>query len=198
MNLWVVKLGGSLLGSALLPHWLATLMQHGAGKVVIVPGGGPFADAVRLAQQQVGFDDATAHHAALLAMEQYALVLQALQPGMLAVENEQDVARGVTQKQLMVWMPCRRVLTDETIEKSWAVTSDSLAAWLAEKIAANRLVVVKHLADSRGTDFLSVAVEEGIIDGAFLKMASALTCPVDVVDVSTYLTLFDENAERNP
>jgi aspartokinase-like uncharacterized kinase len=45
--MWVVKLGGSLLGSPELPRWLDTLVKISDGKVLIVPGGGMFADAVR-------------------------------------------------------------------------------------------------------------------------------------------------------
>ena len=45
----VVKLGGSHAGSALLRPWLRAI-EAAAGRVVLVPGGGPFADAVRDAQ----------------------------------------------------------------------------------------------------------------------------------------------------
>ena len=63
--MWVVKLGGSLAYSPELPHWLSALAHTDA---VIVPGGGPFADTVRDAQQIWRFDDATAHAMALLAI----------------------------------------------------------------------------------------------------------------------------------
>jgi aspartokinase-like uncharacterized kinase len=52
----VVKLGGSFAFSKHLRDWIETLAAC-AGRVVIVPGGGPFADAVRLAQPRMGFDD---------------------------------------------------------------------------------------------------------------------------------------------
>jgi len=70
----VIKLGGSFAFSADLRDWIAAIAGC-AGRAVIVPGGGPFADAVRAAQVQMGFDDRTAHRMALLAMEQYAHAL---------------------------------------------------------------------------------------------------------------------------
>ena len=74
--MWVVKLGGSLCEQAPetspLRDWLDLLVCEGAGRVVIVPGGGKFADAVRGAQAQWCFDDLTAHNMALLAMSQTA------------------------------------------------------------------------------------------------------------------------------
>ena len=54
----VVKLGGSLADWDRLPHCLACLVPLG---LVIVPGGGPFADQVRTAYSRWRFDQATAH-----------------------------------------------------------------------------------------------------------------------------------------
>ena len=45
----VVKLGGSLHASPALAHWLTALKRY-PRPLTIVPGGGPFADAVRAAQ----------------------------------------------------------------------------------------------------------------------------------------------------
>src|SRR5262245_52569461 len=75
----VVKLGGSFALSSDLPAWLEVI-AGGAGYVVLVPGGGPFADAVRAAQPVMRFDEAAAHHMALLAMEQYGRALVGLDP----------------------------------------------------------------------------------------------------------------------
>jgi aspartokinase-like uncharacterized kinase len=44
----VVKLGGSHVLSALLRRWLRAIAAD-AGKLVLVPGGGPFADGVLVA-----------------------------------------------------------------------------------------------------------------------------------------------------
>ncbi|HCC82688.1 MAG TPA: delta 1-pyrroline-5-carboxylate synthetase, partial [Methylophaga sp.] len=74
--MYVVKLGGSLYHTAELKSWLTLLEQTALNEsVVIVPGGGPFADMVRQAQQLHKFDDQHAHHMAILAMAQYGLML---------------------------------------------------------------------------------------------------------------------------
>ena len=77
-ELWVVKIGGSLAGSPALSAWLGVLSHCRNPGIVIVPGGGPFADEVRKAQWVSGFDDGLAHRMALLAMEQYGLMLSGL------------------------------------------------------------------------------------------------------------------------
>ena len=45
--MWVVKIGGSLSHDSALREWLTLLWEVGGGRVVIVPVGGDFADAVR-------------------------------------------------------------------------------------------------------------------------------------------------------
>ncbi|MDZ7736033.1 MAG: hypothetical protein U5P41_07960 [Gammaproteobacteria bacterium] len=78
MKAVVIKLGGSLLDSPRLAEWLGILAEHGAGRAVIVPGGGRYADAVRAAQAGQGFDDTTAHRRAMESMQHTAGDLIAL------------------------------------------------------------------------------------------------------------------------
>lgn len=185
--MWVLKLGGSLLGAPELQFWLDMLASQSEGRVVVVPGGGVFADAVREAQRVAGFDDVTAHHAALLAMDQYGLVLKALQPRLVTAASELEIAERFWQHRAIVWLPSAMSLADETIAKSWGVTSDSIAAWLAAKMGADRLVLVKHaghLSASMPAALLSAA---GLLDAAFEEYSGALSCPIHVVDKSDHV-----------
>jgi aspartokinase-like uncharacterized kinase len=69
----IVKLGGSLSRADTLIKCLNSVEQNYQGReVVIVPGGGAFADQVRLAQHHWQIDDKTAHNMAILAMQQMA------------------------------------------------------------------------------------------------------------------------------
>ena len=73
--MWVVKIGGSLSRDPLLKRWLSELCDFGGGRVLIVPGGGGFADQVREHQAVWEFDDVAAHNMAVLAMAQHALLM---------------------------------------------------------------------------------------------------------------------------
>jgi aspartokinase-like uncharacterized kinase len=170
--LWVIKLGGSLLGSAALPHWLSLLAKHGNGKVVIVPGGSVFADAVRQAQKMTGVSDVLAHELALLAMDQFGLLLAGMQPGLVTAANELEIAERGWQHQTVVWLPSQMVLADSAVEQSWRVTSDSLSAWLASKLAADQLLLVKSVDLSpyqHGRAGLAKAMlDDGVVDACFI------------------------------
>ena len=53
-----------------LSYCLNIIEQNAKDKVVIVPGGGLFADQVRVTQKLWQFNDQVAHQMALLAMQQ--------------------------------------------------------------------------------------------------------------------------------
>lgn len=171
-QLWVIKLGGSLLGSATLPHWLSLLAKHGNGKVVIVPGGSVFAEAVRQAQGLSGVSDALAHELALLAMDQFGLLLAGMQPGLVTASSELEIAERGWQHKAVVWLPSQMVLADATIEQSWRVTSDSLSAWLANKLAADQLLLIKSVDLSPYQQTQAVLaralLDDGVVDACFL------------------------------
>lgn len=184
--MWVVKLGGSLLGTPELQEWLAVLAEQSDGRIVIVPGGGAFADTVRQQQQAGGYDDAAAHQMALLAMEQYGLVLKSLQPALATAASELEIAERSWQHRAIVWMPSAMVLADDSIPPNWEVTSDSLAAWLACKIGADRLVLVKHSDVVEQPVPVRRLMGEGVLDAAFERFAAELECPIHIVGKSGY------------
>lgn len=139
--MWIVKLGGSLAASPHLPLWLEALSQTAA---VIVPGGGPFADAVREAQARWHFDEATAHHMAILGMRQYGRMLTGLCPKLLAATTLEELMANPGQAK--VWLPLPELLDDAGIPATWDISSDSLAAWLAGQTQAANLLLVKSIA----------------------------------------------------
>src|SRR5882757_2791061 len=93
----VVKLGGSHAFSRHLAGWVEAIAAC-AGDVVVVPGGGPFADAVRDAQPKIGFGDEAAHHMALLAMEQYGCALASLKNALVLADSLDAIQRALDDK----------------------------------------------------------------------------------------------------
>ncbi len=162
----ILKLGGSLAGSVRLAGWLAALAACG-GRAVVVPGGGPFADAVRDAQAAMGFGDNAAHELALLAMGQYGRALAALSPGFVVAGSLDAMRDGLRQGMVPIWSPAEMVLAAADVPASWDVTSDSLAAWLAGHIGAGRLLLVKHGAFSDVSVSVADLVARGVVDRAF-------------------------------
>jgi aspartokinase-like uncharacterized kinase len=163
----IVKLGGSLAAAGTLGVWLDAVVAHGAGRFVLVPGGGGFAGAVRAAQHRHGFSDHAAHRMALLAMEQYALQLLDLAPALCPAESEAEIAAGLAADRVALWFPHRMVAADPAIAESWDVASDSLAAWLARRLGGRRLVLVKSAAAPPPPLSPTRLAALGLVDAAF-------------------------------
>lgn len=162
--LLVAKIGGSLHDSPNLSHWIAALRRW-PHRLTIVSGGGPFADAVRAAQPKLGFDDHTAHAMAVLAMEQYALALASLHDlGLAATPDEMQAAQNAGR--IALWSPSVMVSGAADIVPGWDVTSDSLAAWLARRLGASALLMIKSV-DAGVDRALPDLTSTGVVDPAF-------------------------------
>jgi len=169
----VVRLGGSHAFSPLLRPWLAAI-GAAAGRVVLVPGGGPFADAVRSAQTAMSFDDLAAHRMALLAMAQYGLALAGLGGPFVPVDTMDALLNALADRRVPVWSPWPMLRDAPDVPASWDVTSDSLALWLARAIGAPQVLVIKHVETSQEATARSL-VAQGVLDAAFPDFFDAYT-----------------------
>ena len=141
----VVKVGGGLLSRAgafeLVTEALTAFTQ--GRRVVIVPGGGPFADAVRQMFKRIKIGEDAAHWMAVLSMDQYAYALAARIPAAVLVHEEAEIAATIAAGRLPVLAPYRWLEAADPLPHSWEVTSDSIAAWVAGALGARRLVLIK-------------------------------------------------------
>ena len=168
--MWVVKIGGSLQNSSDLNNWLQVLKEHGSGKIVIVAGGGKFADAVREAQVRDGFDDKKAHEQALLAMEEYAQLLNAMVPEFELVSDIASIHNCLAKEKVPIWLPFKLIIKDNTIPASWDVTSDSLAFWLALQLNIKSVILLKTVSLPENYSGIHELVERGLIDPYAIKV----------------------------
>lgn len=166
-SMWVVKIGGSLLGSPDLERWLEAVAKYGDGKIIIVPGGGIFADAVREAQKLAKISDACAHRLAVLAMDQFGILLSNMNPALATASTPMEIDERSWQHRGIVWLPSKMVLADDTIPENWDTTADSLAAWLTKKLEAKHLILVKSQKPNEKTLHLESVTEQGLVDPMF-------------------------------
>jgi aspartokinase-like uncharacterized kinase len=167
----VVKLGGSVL--AYPAHFDATIAAigsaGGAQRLLLVPGGGPFADVVRDVDRQLQLSDDAAHWMAVMAMDQYAhLIASRLKNGVL-VSGPGEMAR-VGQGFVSVLAPFRWLRETDPLPHAWTVTSDSIAAWVAGMVGARRLVLVKAPGASGGD----------LVDACFSRVLPEHVTPIVV------------------
>jgi len=185
-DLTVIKLGGSLSRSDTLFKCLNAVEKNYRGRAaVIVPGGGAFADQVRLAQQQWQFDDHTAHHMALLAMQQMALMFKGLKPDFVIAYSGGAIQAQLDRKQVVIWSPDISELDRAGIKASWDITSDSLAAWLAKTLSATELILIKSAVIDGSLSFDQLA-EQDIVDKAFCAFVEQAAFKTRIVNAQSW------------
>lgn len=145
MALSIVKVGGSLARyPAKLRELLNCLIEFSAEhSLVIIPGGGEFADTVRKLDKRFGLSDAAAHQMAILAMDQYGLLLADLLPeGLCVVRSIDEAEQAVSSSKLPIFLPFELMRAEDPLINSWDVTSDSIALCLASRFHAGKVLFV--------------------------------------------------------
>jgi 5-(aminomethyl)-3-furanmethanol phosphate kinase len=168
----VVKLGGSTADHKEMDVWTAALAGSSL-PLVIVPGGGTFADQVRDEQSRLGFSDAAAHAMAILAMDQFGHVILDRHERFSAARSPEEIQQALADGKIPVWLPSAMAIPASDIPTSWDVTSDSLAAWLAGELSAEALLLVKQSRAFTKDDRVADLTARGIVDTYFAAMLPA-------------------------
>jgi 5-(aminomethyl)-3-furanmethanol phosphate kinase len=138
----VIKIGGSLSRGSRLPELCLEISRIGATHpLLIVPGGGKFADQAREAYRKFHLTETAAHRMALLSMDQYGYVLNHL------IENSHLTVDPLERQpgRVSVLLPSAMIFESDPLPHSWEVTSDTIAAWVAQQIGCPQLVLVKDV-----------------------------------------------------
>ncbi|MDR2699484.1 MAG: hypothetical protein LBC12_01480 [Nitrososphaerota archaeon] len=148
MTLNIIKIGGSLAQN---PNALKTLCQKlcslaNMHQIMIVPGGGKFADCIREADKQFTLSNTTIHHMAILAMDQYGLLLADLMPNSQITYNIKNIKKtNKNNNTLTVLLPSKLTFLKKELPNSWEVTSDSIAAYITKKLETTKLLLIKDV-----------------------------------------------------
>lgn len=182
----VIKLGGSLLESEGLLQCIEAIEQNYQGKeLIVVPGGGCFAEQIRGLQKRWHFNDKAAHEMAILAMQQMALLFQSLNSAFDIVHNVANFPALLKLKKILIWSPDINELNSAGIPANWDITSDSLAAWLAKTLAAEELILVKSITLEQHLSCHELAAK-GIVDKAFVQFVSGATFVLKILDKENF------------
>ncbi|MDK2892253.1 amino acid kinase [Methanohalophilus sp.] len=168
MEKTVIKIGGSLIEEApqLMKH-IADKRKLFEKKILIIPGGGMFANFIREADDKLKLSSDSSHWMAILAMEQYGYYLaeKADVPVVASLENNNHP--------LSIFLPYSFLKEHDPLPHSWDVTSDTIAAFFAAQTNADFVKV---------TDVDGILVDQKLVDEIYAKKLSSMekTC----VDIS--------------
>jgi len=169
-----IKIGGGLIS---YPDELQSLMKaldtlSKSFQLLIVPGGGPFADTVREMYRLYNLSETAAHWMAILAIDQYGLFLSNLSENAVTVSSIDTAKKIASKNKLVIILPFCMLYEKDPLEHSWDITSDSIAAYIASLINAESLILLKDV--------------EGIFKHDPKQEPSELIAELDRHDFSTF------------
>ncbi len=153
--------------------------------IVIVAGGGLFADQVRVIQKKWQLNNVTSHEMAILAMQQMALLFQGLQPRFKCIESIDNMKPQTTECPI-IWLPQIQELNQAGIAANWNITSDSLAAWLATKIQADQLTLIKSTQVADNSSSSKKWFDTDIVDTEFYAFTKKAKFNIRIMSVGKF------------
>jgi 5-(aminomethyl)-3-furanmethanol phosphate kinase len=190
----VIKVGGSLSRGAGLVNLCREISRLGKlYSLLVVPGGGKFADHVREAYREYKLNETSAHCMALLAMDQYGYLLNQLIENSLLSSDLPEAQANAESGQASILLPSKIILQSDPLPHSWQVTSDSIAAWVAQIAGCPRLILLKDvdgLLDSSQDLMDEISAEKlaglaGGVDGYLSKLLSTARLEVWALNGNT-------------
>lgn len=188
--MWVIKIGGHLADDPVLPEWLEQIADLGGGRVVLVPGGGDFARHALCMRDTWRIDTMTLHNIAVLGMGQFAFVLQGLRPEFALCAREDDILDTLHAGRVAIWMPLGQLRHRAEPLHNPPLSADGLALWLAERLNAEELVLVKASPLPPVTDW-DLLADEGLVEAQFAAAARGADLPITLLERDHCHTLYE-------
>ena len=147
MDATVIKVGGSL---ALNPQKLKILCRRLSDisqkqRLIIVPGGGEFADTVRALDKLFDLSVQSSHQMAILAMDQYGYLLANLVGNSCIIDKLENIKKVLDSGKLPILLSSYYFASSDPLPNSWDITSDSIAVHIAGQLGACRIVLITNV-----------------------------------------------------
>jgi hypothetical protein len=151
----LVKIGGSILkNKEAITSTISqlTALQNkmkGFRNIIIIPGGGSYANLIRYIDKRLKIGDIMAHWEAILCMDKNAEDLHKQFPSTLLCEEfselSEKIKENVKDSQLIIFKPFKYLYETDRLPHSWKVTSDSIALHIAFELALEKCFLIKNV-----------------------------------------------------
>ncbi len=145
--MYLIKIGGSLTYSA--KHLLDSLKSFcnensGKYKIIIVPGGGEFANVVRNIYKTTELSNDASHKLATLCTDLTGIYFSELSD-IRTVDNLYDAKSILKKEDILIILPSKIVLSNDELPHSWDITSDSIAVYIAKLLNLDNLIIATNV-----------------------------------------------------
>lgn len=147
---YVIKFGGSILENydifVNIIIKIEDLSKKGI-KFLIIPGGGPTDNKIEELDKQYKLKPDIHHRSCARAQDQTGLIIanNLVTKNLKVCENFEEVHRAILKNKIPVLLPSQIIFLINPFEKTWAITSDAMAAWFAWLIECKEVIVLTNV-----------------------------------------------------
>lgn len=135
--MWVVKLGGSLFPEEIIKFCNAMIGK----RVLLICGGGEFANKIREYNEKMHFSDTANHKTAVMCMDIIGMLIADKVDNLKAVYSLEKANKVLEEGNVPVLLPSKLMEYQDPLEHSWKVTSDSIAIYISWLLESKILIV---------------------------------------------------------
>ncbi|WP_457613931.1 [5-(aminomethyl)furan-3-yl]methyl phosphate kinase [Methanocaldococcus sp.] len=137
----LIKIGGSLTYDAEpLLKTLKSYAKEKNKKIVIIPGGGEFANVVRNIDKALNISNSLSHKLAIKCMDLIGEVYAEI-GDIKAYDTLFDLKREIEKEKIAILLPSKILLSTDIAEHSWAITSDSLSLYIGKLLDVREVII---------------------------------------------------------
>ncbi|TXT62284.1 MAG: hypothetical protein BAJALOKI3v1_630021 [Promethearchaeota archaeon] len=151
----LVKLGGNIIGnqnnliSSISQLRKLVNVQALFRKVIIICGGGEYANFIRILDQEISLGDDISHWASIIAMDINAKKIHYQFPEIRLISKFELLKNELENKEssgkLLLFQPYNFLREKDDLPHSWNVTSDSIALFMTNALKLSHCVLVKDV-----------------------------------------------------
>ncbi len=112
-------------------------------KIIIIPGGGSFANFVRRIDEELELGADLAHWMAIYSINYNGVILNRKYPDLETIEELKTFQDA--KQMFCIFLPYSFLRKDDTLPHNWDVTSDSIALYVANKLKLSRCFLIKNV-----------------------------------------------------
>ncbi|MHA1269413.1 MAG: amino acid kinase family protein [Candidatus Helarchaeota archaeon] len=147
----IIKLGGSIVNYTVKFKELCEYLQKLISKYyfIIIPGGGIFADNVRIIDKKFNLNDYHSHYMAILSMNLigYLIHSQIINSKLISELEHLNYEKWLNSKNkiIPIFLPFNELIKTNSLPYSWDVSSDSIAYYLGCKLNMDKIILIKNV-----------------------------------------------------
>ncbi len=144
----VFKIGGKILED--YKNFECTISQlkklyedNTLQKIIIIPGGGSYANFIRSIDKNLVLGDDLAHWMAIFSMNYNGKDLNRLFPDLECVDDFKSIQSA--KRIFCIFLPYNYLRKKDELPHNWDVTSDSIAIYIANRLNLNECYLIKDI-----------------------------------------------------